>query len=104
MNGKLTKGYEGEDKVLSAVNTTIAPRIVQRVRHRAPITERQEVLVVLIRLGSDAERRRVDALLELLGYLQVLQQGHRVFRRFERPQRLGVLHQRVDYRELTHAI
>lgn len=72
-NGRRTERDEREDKVLSAVDATVASRIVQRVGHGAAVAEREEVLCVLIGLSTYAQGGQIHALLELRRRFEILE-------------------------------
>ena len=55
----LTERDGGEDEGLAAVDAAVPARVVQRIGHGATVAEQEEILSILVRLRSDAQRRQL---------------------------------------------
>ena len=78
--------------------------VVEGVRRGTAVADREELLVVVVRLGADHERGEVDVLAEPLGDDELLDLLHDEARQLERAQvpRLGSYSVMSELR--THAI
>ena len=78
--------------------------VVEGVRRGTAVADREELLVVVVRLGADHERGEVDVLAEPLWNDELLDLLHDEARQLERAQVARLLGQRVVHGELGDAL